>query len=79
MKTSVKIAERFASMIIGTALAVTGSIFIVLGLTIFPVIGVLIGVPVMGLAFGCFRSNAWTIAVEGKTGIESEIPESLAA
>ena len=79
MKTSVKIAERFASMIIGTALTVMGLIFIALGLTIFPVIGILIAIPVMGLAFGCFRSDAWTLAVESETDIESDIPGSLAA
>ena len=79
MKESIKIGERLASMTIGTALMVMGLILIALGLTIFPVIGILMAVPVMGLAFGCFRPNAWTIATQSETDVDSNISEPLAA
>ena len=79
MKTSSKIAERFASAIIGAALAVMGLIFIALGVTVLPVIGILIAFPVMGLAFSCFRPGAWPIAAETETTQESGISEPLAA
>jgi len=45
------LANRLASMVIGTALAMVGLIFIALGITFLPVIGILIAIPVMGLSF----------------------------
>ncbi len=45
------LANRLASMVIGTALALVGLIFIALGITFLPVIGILIAIPVMGLSF----------------------------
>jgi len=79
MKTSVRIAERLASMVIGTALTVVGLILIVLGITVFPIIGILMAFPVLGLAFGCFRPSSWAIAAERETETESGGSESLAA
>ena len=67
MTTTVKIAQRAALMIIGTALSVMGLIFTALGITFFPVIGILIALPVMGLAFNCFRRASWAIATESNT------------
>ena len=58
---------------------IAGLILIALGLTIFPVIGILMAVPVMGLAFGCFRPNAWTMARQSETDVDSNISEPLAA
>jgi len=79
MEASTTIAERFACMVIGTALTVMGLILIALGVTVFPVIGILVAFPVMGLAFGCFRPDAWAIAAEREAGPESEVSEPLAA
>jgi hypothetical protein len=45
------LANRLASMVIGTALGLVGLIFIALGITFLPVIGILIAIPVMGLSF----------------------------
>jgi hypothetical protein len=45
------LANRLASMVIGTALALVGLIFIALGITFLPVIGILIAIPVLGLSF----------------------------
>ncbi len=40
-----------ASMIIGAALAVIGLIFIALGMTFLPVIGILFAIPVMACPY----------------------------
>ncbi len=45
------LANRLASMVIGTSLAMVGLIFIALGITFLPVIGILIAIPVLGLSF----------------------------
>jgi hypothetical protein len=45
------LANRLASMVIGTALALVGLIFVALGITFLPVIGILIAIPVMMLSF----------------------------
>jgi len=79
MKTSMRIAERFSLMVMGTALTVMGLILIVLGVTVFPLIGILMAFPVLGLAFGCFRPGSWAVAAESETEPESGVPESLAA
>jgi hypothetical protein len=44
-------ANRLASMVIGIALALVGLIFIALGITFLPVIGLLIAIPVRGCPF----------------------------
>jgi hypothetical protein len=46
-----ELANRLASMVIGTALALVGLIFIALGITFLPVIGLLIAIPVMWMSF----------------------------
>jgi hypothetical protein len=83
MTTRVKIAQRAALMIIGTVLSVMGLIFTALGITLFPIIGILIAFPVMGLAFNCFRPTAWAIATESNTEpvmkLEAWDEESVAA
>jgi hypothetical protein len=45
------LANRLASMVIGTALALVGLIFVALGITLLPVVGILIAIPVMMLSF----------------------------
>ena len=45
------LANRLASMVIGMALAIVGLIFIALGITFLPVIGILIAIPVIWLSF----------------------------
>ena len=45
------LANRLASMVIGVALAMVGLIFIALGITFLPVIGILIAIPLMTLSF----------------------------
>lgn len=45
------LANRLASMIIGVALAMIGMLFIVLGITFLPVIGILMAIPVMAISF----------------------------
>lgn len=45
------LVNRLASMVIGTALALVGLIFIALGITFLPVIGILIAIPVLMLSF----------------------------
>ncbi len=45
------LANRLASMVIGVALAMVGLVFIALGITFLPVIGILIAIPVMALSF----------------------------
>ena len=48
-----ELANRLASMVIGMALALVAFIFIVLGITFLPVIGLLMAIPVMWMSF-CF-------------------------
>ncbi|MGA2404127.1 MAG: hypothetical protein ABSG91_20875 [Syntrophobacteraceae bacterium] len=64
MKTRVTMAERVAGIIIGTALSVVGLILIALGLTFLPIIGILVAVPVLALAFYFFRPGKWVITAE---------------
>jgi hypothetical protein len=45
------LANRLASMVIGVSLAMVGLVFIALGITFLPVIGILIAIPVMALSF----------------------------
>ena len=45
------LANRLASMVIGVALAMVGMLFIALGITFLPVIGILMAIPVMAISF----------------------------
>ncbi len=51
MENTVSIPERLAGMVIAVALLVVGAGFMVLGITFLPVIGILVGIPVLGLAW----------------------------
>jgi hypothetical protein len=64
------IANRLASMIVGVALAVVGLIFITLGMTFLPVIGILFAIPVMGLSL---------YFLNPKVEIETAVEEAKAA
>ena len=61
MRTTVTMAERVAGIIIGTALSVVGLILIALGLTLLPIIGILVALPVLALAVYFFRPGKWVI------------------
>jgi hypothetical protein len=54
MKTMVAVAERVSYMVIGTALFIIGLVFAVLGVTLFPVIGILIAFPMICLGIKFF-------------------------
>ncbi len=49
--------ERVAGLVVGLAFVITGMLFIVLGLTFLPVIGVLIGLPVMRMSMSFLRPD----------------------
>jgi hypothetical protein len=51
MNALTALANRLGSMVIGIALALVGLIFVALGITFLPVIGILIAIPVMMLSF----------------------------
>ncbi len=69
------IANRLASMIIGTALAVIGLIFIALGMTFLPVIGILFAIPVMGLSLYFLnpKVRVETVVEEAKAVYEGDV------
>lgn len=64
MKTTTSIPDRIAGIIIAVALAVVGVGFMVLGVSFLPVIGVLMGIPVLGLSW-----NFLTLKATVNTGI----------
>jgi hypothetical protein len=70
------LANRLASMVIGTALALVGLIFIALGITFLPVIGILIAIPVMGMSFHFLnpKLSVQTLAEEAKVAREESAP-----
>ena len=51
MKRTISISDRIAGLIIAVALTVVGVGFMVLGVSFLPVIGILVGIPVLGLAW----------------------------
>ena len=51
MKKTISISDRIAGLIIAVALTVVGVGFMVLGVSFLPVIGILVGIPVLGLAW----------------------------
>ena len=51
MNAQTRLANRLASMVIGVGLAMVGLVFVALGITFLPVIGILIAIPVMALSF----------------------------
>src|SRR5208337_4611557 len=51
MEKTVSIPDRLAGMVIGVALLVVGLGFMVLGVSFLPVIGILVAIPVLGLAW----------------------------
>jgi hypothetical protein len=50
MNSYLSLTNRFASIVIGITLCVVSAIFAALGVTLLPVIGILLAVPVMSLA-----------------------------
>jgi hypothetical protein len=51
MERTISIPDRLAGMVVGLALIVVGLGFMALGVTFLPVIGILMGIPVINLAF----------------------------
>ncbi len=66
MKTTASIPDRIAGIIIAAALSVVGVGFMVLGVSFLPVIGILIGIPVLGLAWNFLtpKATAYTCIAE---------------
>ncbi len=64
-------ANRLASMVIGISLGLVGLVFIALGITFLPVIGILVAIPVMMLSFK-FLNPKLTVETEAErvTGYE---------
>jgi|GEM_PF-836467 len=50
MKKQISLTERLAGMVVSAALMTVGLIFMVLGVTFLPIVGILIAVPVMFLS-----------------------------
>ncbi|HYA39869.1 MAG TPA: glycine cleavage system protein H [Syntrophobacteraceae bacterium] len=55
---SMSIPDRLASLVIALALFVVGAGFMVLGITFLPVVGILVGIPALGLAFHFLSQKA---------------------
>ena len=51
MKRTISIPDRLAGMIVGLALITVGLGFMVLGVSFLPVIGILMGIPVLAIAW----------------------------
>ncbi len=51
MEKTISVSDRIAGIIIAVALTVVGVGFMVLGVSFLPVIGILMGIPVLGLAW----------------------------
>ncbi len=51
MNAQTRLTNRLASLVVGVGLAMVGLVFVALGITFLPVIGILIAAPVMGLSF----------------------------
>jgi CHASE2 domain-containing sensor protein len=49
---SMSILDRLACLVTASALFVVGSVFMVLGVTFLPVVGIFASIPVLGLAYG---------------------------
>ncbi len=58
MKTTISIPDRIAGIIIAVALIVVGVGFMVLGVSFLPVIGILMSIPVLGLAWNFLTPKA---------------------
>ena len=58
MQKAISITDRLAGMVIATALMVVGVGFMVLGVSFLPVIGILVGIPVLGLAWNFMKPGA---------------------
>jgi hypothetical protein len=69
------IANRLASMIVGVALALVGLIFIALGMTFLPLIGILLAIPVMGLSLYFLnpKIQVETVAEEAKLACDYDL------
>ena len=66
MKNIVNIADRMAGLIIAAGLLVTGAGFIVLGVSLFPVVGVFVGLAAIRLAL--YFMNPMAIGFERTVG-----------
>ncbi len=87
MDFKTRLANKLASMVIGAALSIIAVIFIALGLTFLPVIGIILAFPVMGLASYFLNSKMEVLEMKhAKEAVEPEpwcpwprIPGRLAA
>jgi len=72
MEKTISISDRIAGMIIGAALTVVGVGFMVLGVSLLPVIGIFVGIPVLGLAWRFLTPKA----VENTRIADFVVPDS---
>jgi hypothetical protein len=67
MKTQASLLERAASAAIGISIMMTGVLFMLLGVTLLPIIGLLIGAPLVGMSLYFFKSHGEMLVREEKT------------
>jgi hypothetical protein len=79
MKTHIGIIDRMASMAIGLALFIMASVLVALGVTLLPVIGILLALPVLALALIWFEPETWAVAEESENEAPSGISHPLRA
>ncbi len=84
MKKAITVAERIACTAIGAGLFIVGLVFMALGVTFLPIVGVFAAVPVMFFAFQFLRPGKWAISVEAeispvkmKTGFREPLPVNI--
>ncbi len=75
MDFKTRLANRLASMVIGVALSIIAVIFIALGLTFLPVIGILLAFPVMGLASFFLNSKMEVLEMKHTKEVVDREPE----
>ena len=73
MERTISIPDRLAGMVVGLALIVVGLGFMALGVTFLPVIGILMGIPVLGIAWHFLSPKA--VAQERIAGFQ--VPNNL--
>ena len=69
MEKDLTILHRAASVVVAVAVMAVGFLLVVLGLTFLPVIGILIGIPVMGLSLSFLFPK---VRVEESAPVEAE-------
>ncbi len=75
MNWIIRIANSLACIVIGASIAAVAALFIVLGVTFLPVIGVLIAFPLLRFsAYFLFHSPSADVTVKKAVAVHSEAP-----